>query len=380
MGSWNPAEHKTLFRIGQYNWKKYEQYLCAGQIALIETYPRSFFIPVYPSVRDARLPEWYLDNTAAQKGKARIAKDGVGLVGGRLGVPFPEPETGIQVIWNHLTRFRGKSSIREGLEALVQDDGTYSLIHFKQEVLYHYDVNADDDRLLSYLSQILAPARLAGGALLLVDSTVPGEKPRLTWGYNSSDRRVRRLPNIDHDSTIPLSGGIRTADDTDMFSGSPERFEWSLLGRREMFIPYHNSRLSSANPDLDNLLIPNHINPEWTRFELHRVWHVRAKLKAGQRHIYKQRDFYLDEDSWSIVWADQYLHNGELDRISIGFLDSFEEQEPLHFPTVEVFHELSKRRYNAVGIPVSVTPVMTLAEPFPEQHFTPQALRRIGKR
>ncbi len=37
------------------------------------------------------------------------------------------------------------------------------------------------------------------------------------------------------------------------------------------------------------------------RYELHRVWVVEAKLKAGQRHINSRRTFYLDEDSWQIV-------------------------------------------------------------------------------
>jgi hypothetical protein len=36
------------------------------------------------------------------------------------------------------------------------------------------------------------------------------------------------------------------------------------------------------------------------------VWVVEATLKPGERHIYKRRVFYIDEDSWQVVLTDQY--------------------------------------------------------------------------
>ena len=49
------------------------------------------------------------------------------------------------------------------------------------------------------------------------------------------------------------------------------------------------------------MLKPGHINQDLARYELHRVWVVEATLKAGARHIYSKKLFYIDEDSWTIV-------------------------------------------------------------------------------
>ena len=47
-------------------------------------------------------------------------------------------------------------------------------------------------------------------------------------------------------------------------------------------------------------------NADLLRFELHRVWVVEARLKAGQNHVYERRVFFLDEDSWSVLVSEAY--------------------------------------------------------------------------
>ena len=57
------------------------------------------------------------------------------------------------------------------------------------------------------------------------------------------------------------------------------------------------------------------------RYELHRVWVVDSKLKAGQSHLYSRRTLYVDEDSWQILAVDCYDSRGQLYRVQEGHVD-----------------------------------------------------------
>src|SRR3546814_2819279 len=96
-----------------------------------------------------------------------------------------------------------------------------------------------------------------------------------------------------------------------MFNGALDRYNWKLLGKREMYIPYNSTRIVSPDATYDKVIRRGHINPEYARYELHRVWVVEATLKAGLRHAFSKRVFYVDEDSWSIAAVDCYDRSEE---------------------------------------------------------------------
>src|SRR5690554_8080027 len=131
------------------------------------------------------------------------------------------------------------------------------------------------------------------------------DTPRQAWGYNAGQRRVRLAPNITYDTPVAAADGLRYVDETDIYSGSPDRYNWDLKGKKEMYIPYNNYRLKSGDIKYKELLQPGHINPEYTRYEKHRVWVVEGVVKSDVRHSYGKRVFYLDEDTWSIVATDR---------------------------------------------------------------------------
>ena len=76
-----------------------------------------------------------------------------------------------------------------------------------------------------------------------------------------------------------------------------DRFDFKLVGKKEMLVPVQRLQLAVYQAKQDDLLKPNHLNPDLVRWELHRVWVVEATLKEGKRHVYSKRTFYLDEDS-----------------------------------------------------------------------------------
>ena len=115
------------------------------------------------------------------------------------------------------------------------------------------------------------------------------------------------------DVTLAGTAGATTFDDSFIFNGSMDRFDFKLVGKKEIIVPY-NDYVAVYGSKQDDLLKPNFLNPDLVRWELHRVWIVEATLREGKRHVYSKRTFYLDEDSWMALASDEYDGRGQLYR------------------------------------------------------------------
>jgi len=267
----------------------------------------------------------------------------------------------------------------------VQRDGSYQLVTAQQEVFFNYYNPKGDESTLDninffYLTTTLAPPRLAGGAILVHEPIDQVKDPRQAWGYNAGQRRVRAAPNLAYDSPIVASDNLRTADDTDIFNGSPDRYKWKYLGKKEMYVPYNNFRMSEKGVKYADLLGVSHVNPDLTRFEKHRVHVVEASLKPDSRHIYSRRVFYIDEDTWNVVLVDQYDGRGELWRVSTAFLKNF-YTVPVTWSNIDVYYDLQARRYHVQGLESEEPTGRTFKnDPPDDRYFRPQELRRRGTR
>lgn len=378
-------DDQPLFTITKANLQQYQSNLTAGQIALFKAYPDSFQIPVYQSRRSASAPQWVYDNTRRNATEAKLLKDGNGFSGGYGGIPFPIAQNGVEALWNHIVRYRGTYAVRQSSDASVQRNGSFGLVTVRQEALFNYyqqngSVADLDNLLFYYMAETKAPARLAGGALLVHEPLDQVEQARQAWAYASGQRRVRRAPNVAYDTPLTTADNLMTADDKDMFNGAPDRYDWQLLGKREIYIPYNNYRLSSPDVKYDQLIKPGHLDPQFTRYELHRVWVVEGKLKAGARHVYAKRTLYLDEDSWQVAAVDQYDSRGELWRVSLAYLKNYYEL-PTTWSALDVFHDLQSGRYYVQNLDNEERGTSDFSQPVPESsHFSVATLRRLGTR
>jgi hypothetical protein len=165
---------------------------------------------------------------------------------------------------------------------------------------------------------------------MLVDPLDIGTKDRRAWTYLPGQRRVKVAPDLAHDTPNPGTAGATTFDDTFIFNGSMDRFDFKLVGKKEMLVPY-NDYVAVYQSKQDDLLKPNHLNPDLVRWELHRVWIVEATLKEGKRHVYSKRTFYLDEDSWMALASDEYDARGQLYRTGFAYMaPSYDVPAPVH--------------------------------------------------
>jgi hypothetical protein len=376
------AADKVVVTITAKNMADYSAKLTEGHKAMLKAYP-TFKMQVYPSHRSASAPQWIYDATKKSAATARLAENGNGVESTVNGIPFPIPKSGVEVIWNHLLRFRGEKSRRLFVQAAPTRGGSYTLVEFEEDFLALYSLKGMTEeklanRILLFRQKVLAPARLAGGLLLVHESLNQIKKPRDAWVYNPGQRRVRRAPNVAYDNPGTASDGMRTSDNLDMFNGAPDRYNWRLVGKREMYVPYNAYRLHSGSLKYKEIFTPLHVNPDHLRYELHRVWVVDATLKEGARHIYKRRTFYVDEDSWQIVGVDTYDNRDQLWRVSEGHPINYYDV-PTTWVTAETHTDLQAGRYLAYGLSNETAPFDFTAD-VKEADFAPDALRREGVR
>ena len=372
---------QPLFTINAANLDEHRDRLSVGHQRMLETYP-SFEMQVYPTRRSASVPQRIYDATRTIAATAKLVDDGNGVDGAVIGIPFPIPASGQEVIWNHLLRYRGETvACVVGLVAVTRG-GAYTLVKNSLEIELRYSLPGMTleelgNTMIYYKQKVLAPARLAGDIVLVHETMNQFREPRSAWTYNPGQRRVRRAPNIAYDNPGTSSDGLRTADQIDMFNGAIDRYDWKLVGKRELYVPYNSYKLHSSDIGFGDILKPLHVNPELLRYELHRVWVVEATLKESATHIYKRRTLYVDEDSWQILAADIYDNRDQLWRVSEGHLINYYEK-PLMWPTLEVHTDLQAGRYLAFGLD-NEFPMCTWDADLRSRDFTPAALRREGR-
>ncbi|MNN33699.1 hypothetical protein D3C81_1474660 [compost metagenome] len=204
-------------------------------------------------------------------------------------------------------------------------------------------------------------------------------EPRMAWAYNAGQRRVRRAPQVAYDGPGTAADGMRTADNNDMYNGAPDRYDWKLIGKQEMYIPYNNYKLWSSKLTYKDIIKPGHINQDLARYELHRVWVVEGTVKPNERHIYAKRRFYIDEDTWAIVEADHYDGRGQLWRVGEGY-QVLEYQRGISLYAVQGLYDLIAGRYAAVGMINESKKFTAYDQKFTLNDFTPAALRNAGIR
>jgi hypothetical protein len=347
------ASDQILFTITKANMGQYADKLTEGQKAMLQAYD-TFRMNVYPTRRSAAFPQYFYDKTREIAGSAKLAEGGNGVLNAVVGIPFPIPSNGLEAIWNHILRYRAVRAYRNIGQAAVTRSGDFTLVKFADEFYSTYSeegatVEGLDNVIIYFKQRVVEPARLAGEVLLVHETLNQSLEHRRAWVYNPGQRRVRRAPNVAFDNPRTGSDGLMTSDQFDMYNGSPERYTWELVGKREIFVPYNSYKLHSKDVKYKDILKPLHINPDLARYELHRVWVVDAKLKEGTRHLYKRRTFYLDEDSWQAIEVDLYDNRDQLWRVSEGHVINYYDVPNL-WTTVEGHYDLQSGRYLAIGL------------------------------
>lgn len=378
------AGDKPLFTVTPANMSQYESKLTEGHKKLLQTYKNTYKMIVYPTHRSAAFPQRIYDATKRIATTAQLTGGGKGVTGAVEGIPFPIPSQGVEVFWNHVLRYRANAGARAFGQAPVEAGGAYTLVKFHDEFLFQYSnpgvTEASLDNVIIYfIQETVAPARYVGEILLVHETLDQSKENRRAWVYSPGQRRVRRAPDVAYDNPGTNSDNLRTSDQYDMYNGSPQRYDWKLIGKKEMLVPYNAYRLNSNTVKYSDLLKKNHINQEYARYELHRVWVVDSTLKPGTSHVYSRRTLYVDEDSWQILAVDCYDRRGQLYRVQEGHPINYYEVPNL-WTTLELVMDLSNGRYLALGLQNEEPRSYDFAIKRTPADYQPNALQRRGVR
>ena len=387
---WKYQGEKPLFSITAANVSKYADHLSPGQVGLFAS--PGYQMDVYPTHRDCGLPSFVQENTKANAGKAGIGADGWSLVSAQLpSVPFPIPSSGIEAMWNFQARYQGLSTNWNVARSYVSPrPGGSDGIVFEYTQLFYYPWAKQGAQTPNEVRQLQngtfyaysLPNALAGQALM---QRYYFDRPAESYYYFTGQRRVRRLPTYAYDAPIIGFENQYPNDAIQVFYGSPDRFDWKLVGKKEMYIPYNDFQGTNFQLPMSTLG-PRYPDTKVRRYELHRVWVLEGTVKDGVRHNTPKKTLYLDEDSWIAGVGDDYDADKRLWRV----------KEMLQFPDYEagactsagmlLIYDLLGGRYVAdqvlFGVGKDVKLETTLAEDhrLNDDFYTSENLRAISER
>lgn len=351
-------QDKPLYTITAANAAQYAGLLTSGLQALLKRQP-AFQMPVYQTRRTAALP-------ATAKGT----------------VPYPQPKTGEQAMQNHLNRYAGGGYEREYAWFPVRANGDYYKVGYADTVVYaeNFTPSQKDSGLqFAFMSRYTAPAALAGTVYLVHEFEDPIRNPRAAWVYNAGQRRVRRAPDLAYDNVADGTEGMRVTDQYFAFNGALDRYDWKLVGRKEMLVPYNTYKVGSKSLKYADVIGKGTAKSELMRYEKHRVWVVEATLKKDSKHIYGKRVFLLDEDSWVVLQEDCYDTRGEIWRVGLhGFIQCYDVGVPWY--SIQMWHDLNNGSVLISHLDNEVTKPIQFGVKASWSDFQTDALRRRGTR
>ncbi len=381
------ASDPIKYTITSSNASQYDAVLTEGQKKMLATYPDSYKLNVYQS-RRVCVPK---DGQAAQyKHNALVGEntDGGSGISEAIAVsPFPIPNTGLEIVWNHTLRFRGQRLARDFNMTVPTTGGDFTLTFTKDEITFPYSFpenkRAEDLNNISiyFVAHTSAPARFAGNVVLVHETLNMSKEGRKAWTYSPGTRRVRRAPNIAYDNPMTNGDGMGTSDQYDGYNGAPDRYDWTVLGKMSKLSQQNNYR--AILTPYEELLQPAHSSPDAHRYEVRRQWVVEGNLKSSARHVYAKRVLRLDEDSWQITAGEMYDGRGELWRVQEAGqgVDYRDNAGQCFTMGGEFIYDTLAGRYMGLAMK-SGRPINQVDEGLDyltEDYFTPANVRRLGR-
>jgi hypothetical protein len=371
---------KAKFTINKANVDQYKDKLTPGQLALFARYGDTYKMNVYEGRRTFANPKYIYEAAFKNATTGELGGNGEALKGAITGTPFPIPKSGQEVIWNHKLRFQDVSKTRWNNQFAVTTAGDYNLVKIKEDAKFPYNYpNITLESLnnvgIYFLQVTMAPARLAGTILLVHETMDQVKEARRAWQYNPGQKRLRRAPNVGYDNPGTASDGLRTNDQLDIFNGATDRYDWKLLGKKEIYVPVNSYVLHDEKYKYKDIVKKGHINQDLARYELRRVWVVDSTLRKGTSHIYKRRTFYVEEDGWQIVLVDVYDNRDQLWRVQEAHT-VMAYDKPYQLPICETTYDLQSNRYLVMSL--NNEDAETQSKEFDASYFEPANVSKLA--
>lgn len=243
----------------------------------------------------------YQDYTEKYKGTCKVSDDNE-LLNYKAGLPFPEPKTADEVIWNFIKRFRADDRWMYGTYALLDRDG-HNRTLASNNLMFYFDgrlkcppapIYTPNPNGIDYILTFpyIAPYDLKG-TIPLIYRYPEADKQDDMWMYSPYLRRVRRMSAAQRQDRTP--GGMDVLwDSFEFFYGKPSNYTWTLLERKEMLAP-------SRGVPLAQVCVNGYTVACNTYFQRKNMW----VIKGTSKNPVSCRDFilYIDPEMWFGIYG-----------------------------------------------------------------------------
>lgn len=381
------ADEEPILIITAQNYLEHKENLGQGEQALFERYPE-YQILVYPTHRDFDVNDLIKERTKWNATNTEVDNGVETLKNYNGGIAFPIPSGAPELLWNMRTTacYKSYHVAYDGYGVFANGERAHDAVDFYQSNPFNNPANpvgtteeVVGDRIVWTLSERLAPQNVKGQLTAVQGPMDYKNNKRNAWTYDPGTRRVRKAPAIGYDNPDG-PGGLQTIDDHKGYNGAFDRFDYTLLGKKEIYVPFHNYQFNNKNNGtLDDRLTLNFLNPDYVRFEKRRVWVVEGNLADGKRHAYSKRRWYIEEDSWSPVMSENYDSRGNLWRVGY-FLSDYQYDTECYEKHSQVFMDLPSGAYVSNFITIDRMENDHSIPYMDQSDFTPANLRKKASR
>lgn len=375
------ADEKPLYVIDGSNYTQHLKHLSAGHQALLKT-RAGYKMQVYKTHRVATYPQEVYDATLANEGVAKLIGSDA-LREASLGFPFRRPQHGAQAMWNHRVRYRGDAVHYTAANFVVRPNGGRDMSRAETWVYFNYGNLKDpikaggDSMLLYFMSRPIDPVSARGSIVMSHDTIDTDRSARKLW-VKPVGFRLIRAPSVGYDFPDQSSDGIAYIDQIDMYNGAFDRYDWKIVGKREMVIPYNAYKLNNKDLAYEEVVQGDYPNTDLARYEMHRVWVVEATKRSGASHHFRKRRFYIDEDTWGVVMADNYNATNRLWKFQEGH-SLYRHQEQATVIAPQVVYDLTDKRYFISGLGNEEKAVKFNTRQISPAFFSTASAKRLSK-
>ena len=157
------ANEQPLYTVTAANMAQYADRLMPGYKALLAKFP-SYKLNVYPSHRTAALPQHEYELIREEAAKLELNGDSM-VNYQKTSVPFPIPKSGLEAMWNHLTRYRTGGFLDYPTEMVVQANGSFTPVRrMRKFAMASSMTNPEPNRLYYFWNSVTSPERAVAGA------------------------------------------------------------------------------------------------------------------------------------------------------------------------------------------------------------------------
>jgi hypothetical protein len=233
------------------------------------------------------------------------------------GIPFPNPETGLEIAYNFDNRNQGDSA--HSLQDIYMIDGKNRYdkkMVFESHFIYYAgrreipptpEITPNPKNIFRAThGSTLEPASLKGSRsvrLTFIDRSIDS----VHWSFSSNTRKITRLSTAQKAAT--QGGSDTTSDDQNIYDSAIEYMTYKYLGRKELLLARHQDIDQLKKGHREGYCLSN-------GFQRERInTYVLECTHKNPGYLYSKQIWYIDPETWWILYSEKYDRQGKLWRV-----------------------------------------------------------------